>query len=460
MRVKTRLTGARSNAEGLEQEGRGYTLFSEKWRRTMSKWDTEIAEASKREAPRPVYQDGAHDENSDPNLVTDVIEPIGLVDAFPIVRGEIPPRRWVAPGLLMKRHVSVTVAPPGTGKSLLTLQLAIAMALGMSWGGWEFRGRQKVLVINAEDDLDEMKRRLVAAAEKMGVDQQQLAGWVFLAEAPESIVIARTDPKTKTVTATPLKARLTETITSKGITVAIADPFAETFEGEENNNSEVKWAAAEWRDVARKTDCAIWLIHHTRKYATGMAGDMDASRGASALTGIARVISTIFGMSEQEAKLMNIEPEDRNKYVRFDDAKASYTLATRMARWFEKVSVNLMNGNGLIPGDEVGVLMPWTPPGLFDDVSVSQISLVMDKLTEGPRHDDGRLTGTLFGAHHNSKPWAGEMVEDVFGWTKERAGKAIKFWLDHGNLEEVKEKKDGKERGFIRVKNRPDGRPV
>jgi hypothetical protein len=30
----------------LEREGRGHTLFAEKWRRAMGKWSTDIAEAA------------------------------------------------------------------------------------------------------------------------------------------------------------------------------------------------------------------------------------------------------------------------------------------------------------------------------------------------------------------------------------------------------------------------------
>ena len=88
------------------------------------------------------------------------------------------------------------VAPPSSGKSLLTLQMAIAIALGMNWGGWRVRGPEKVLVINAEDDYDEMCRRLCAAARDMGVDQSQLVDRIFLADAPESIVIAKMDQRT------------------------------------------------------------------------------------------------------------------------------------------------------------------------------------------------------------------------------------------------------------------------
>jgi hypothetical protein len=43
-------------------------------------------------------------------------EPIPLVFPFPIRGEEIPLRPWIVPGLLLRRHVTMLVAPPGSGK--------------------------------------------------------------------------------------------------------------------------------------------------------------------------------------------------------------------------------------------------------------------------------------------------------------------------------------------------------
>ena len=60
--------------------------------------------------------------------------PVPLIYPFPIDAKEIPRRPWLVPGLLLRRHVSVLVAPPGSGKSLLTLQIALMMATGDALG--------------------------------------------------------------------------------------------------------------------------------------------------------------------------------------------------------------------------------------------------------------------------------------------------------------------------------------
>ena len=415
-----------SNADGLERENRGYSMFANKWRREMKNWGSpKMTEAAK------------HDPKSDdikPKLDPAAGETIRLHSAFPIQEAAIPVRDWVIPGLLLRRNLSVLVAPPASGKSLLTLQMAIAVALGMAWGGWFPRKPEKVLVINAEDDLDEMRRRLFAAARSMGVDQASLVDRVFLVDAPESIVIARMDARSKSVIRTPLIEQLVDIITQNGIGLVIADPFAETFEGDENSNSEVKWAGILWREVARRTLTALWLVHHTKKYAGDMAGNADASRGGGALIGTARILSTLFTMTEDEATLFNVPPEERDQYVRFDDAKANHSAKGRV-RWFRKITVSLNNGAGLIPGDDVGVLEPWKPPGVMDGVTAHELGLALETIGRGVMDDNGRPTGQLFGPTIMSKDrFAGRVLEQLLGIPEERSKQMIKAWLESGAL--------------------------
>lgn len=412
----------------LEREGRGASEFAKKWRIAVGKWAEEVAAAGS-VARTPDEPFAGHAEASGDTLP--------LLPAFPIVPQQIPTRDWIIPGVLLRRYLSVLVAPPGSGKSLLTLQIGIAVAAGLSWGGWTVRERAKVLVVNAEDDADEMRRRLWASAQVMNVGQDQLAGNIFLAEAPESIVIARTDAKTRTVIRTPLVDTLVRTIEREGIGLIVVDPFAETFEGDENNNSEVKWAGILWREVARRTGAAVLLVHHTRKYASGMAGDADASRGGGALIGTARIVSTLFAMTEDEASTMSVPAEERTRYVRFDDAKANLSLVTGVARWFEKVSVTMPNGGDVLPGDEVGALAPWKPPGVFDGIASTTLRLVLETIDRGLTDDTGAPTGQLYTATArgaDNTRWVGNLIQNMLGCDDARAKGVVRQWMGNGLL--------------------------
>jgi hypothetical protein len=430
LQVGTRLPGVDRDA-GLEQEGRGISMFAAKWRRALSKWEGKIAEDGA--IPSPNHpQPGASSAQ-----FASAVGQIPIEPAFPIDASSIPPRDWITPGLLLRRYLSVLVAPPGSGKSVLTLHLSIANAANMEWAGWTPRKSAKTLIINAEDDGDEMRRRFYVAALAMNVSQEQLAGRILLASAPESIVIAKTDSRTKTVVRTPLLEPLIDAIVQAGVDIVIVDPFAETFEGDENSNSEVKWAGILWREVARRTGTAVLLVHHTRKYAGGMAGDADASRGGGALIGTARIVSTLFSMTEEEAAIMDVPAEQRGDYVRFDDAKANQSRVSKTARWFIKDARTLPNGNGIIPGDDVVTLVPWKPPGLFEGVSFETISLALEMIDRGVLDNDGRPTGHFYTQHStstNKERWAGKVVEEILGCDEDKAKTILKEWVASGVL--------------------------
>jgi hypothetical protein len=346
----------------------------------------------------------------------------------------------VVPGLLLRRNVSILVAPPGSGKSLLTLQMALMMGTAMTWGGWRPRKACKVLVINSEDDNDEMRRRLYAACDEMKITTfTELRERLAIAEAPGDIIIAKADSRTKTVVAQPMVDRLVKTVTENGFDVLIVDPFAETFEGDENSNSELKWAAVLWRAIARRTGAAVMLVHHTRKFGAE-AGNMDSARGGSALVGVARIVSTLFAMTKEEAEIYEVDEEERHKFLRFDDAKANQALVTFAAKWFTKKSVTLPNGADDEPPDEVGVLVPWEPQGIFARLTNELANKICDAIQIGMLGRDGKPDGNLFCATkrgEKNKRWAAYMIKKMVNCKEAEAQKVIDTWLKSGLLIEV-----------------------
>jgi hypothetical protein len=268
----------------------------------------------------------------------------------------LPRRQWLLGRSLLRGNLTVKVAPPGVGKSTLCLERAVAVVTGRSITGEEVHQQVKVWVYNNEDDGAELKRRLAAVLQHWNIPLDEIRGRLALnSGADRPLLVARADRAGNVVRLPDVDACI-EHIRAHGIGLFIVDPFIETHEVNENSNEQIKAVAAMFREIARRGDCAVMLMHHTAKppqgTSDGHAGNLNTSRGASALAGVARVVQTLFSMSPRDAQHYGVRDEDRRLYVRLDDAKANLGLISGEASWYRRVSVTIANG------DEVGVLAP------------------------------------------------------------------------------------------------------
>lgn len=360
---------------------------------------------------------------------------ISFVDAMDFNEADIPLRPWIVPGALLAGATHILAAPGGTGKSVFTLQMALMLASGEPWAKWKPKKKCRVLIINAEDDIHEQRRRMVAARSVMGFDAPK--GSIMLADAPENIIMSSQDPIKKVTAATPLVSELVEVIKHYKIDVVIVDPFAETFDGDENSNGDTKWAMKVWRDsIARPTGCAVFLVHHTTKGSEDKAGNADAIRGGGAIVNSARLAATLFVMSKGECGPLGVSEEARFRYVRYDDAKSNNSLIGGRT-WFEKISVVLQNGQGDDGGDEVGALKPWVPNGIgaYDP---SQILRILNCLEEGYVDENGVCTDLPYGRSKagGAKRWIGFLISDLMGVEEDEARRVITVMFDAGVVEE------------------------
>lgn len=243
---------------------------------------------------------------------------------------QIPQRPWIARGLLLRKCVTELIAATAVGKSSFGLALAMHLAAGRNFGRFFINKRFRVAILSVEEDEDEVHRRCSAIAERYGFDyNNELSGYLWRVHCrQDKHVLARADRKGM-VLATPDLKELEERLFRDGIDVVIIDPFVEVWEGNENDNGQIKQAAALLRGLARRIEIACLLMHHVRKGAVD-PGDIDASRGGSSLGGLVRLAFTLTGMTAEQAKSLNITDEDlRRSVVRLDNAKVSYLPKAR-----------------------------------------------------------------------------------------------------------------------------------
>jgi hypothetical protein len=92
----------------------------------------------------------------------------------------IPPREWLFGTRLIRRFVSVLAAPGGVGKSALALGIAVSLASGRPILGERVHHSVPVWVLNLEDPLEELNRRVAALMRLHALPNAAVAGRLYL----------------------------------------------------------------------------------------------------------------------------------------------------------------------------------------------------------------------------------------------------------------------------------------
>lgn len=264
----------------------------------------------------------------------------------------IPPRAWIVPGQLIRENITILAAPGATAKSTWSLQMAIAVATGDGrLIGAEVTETTDVLIINNEDPLDEMRRRLAAACKRYNVDFDAIRHHIHLFSGHgNKFKLARRGNGKQQIAKGELLPFLTKYILDNNIGVAVFDPLVSVHESNENDNTEMQRVMDIFVSIVAETKAAGLGIHHTSKpdkaASDGYAGNVNAVRGASAIKDASRITLTAFGMSAKDGERYGVPEQVRHRYVRFDGAKENLTLGGTEPRWFEKETVRVGAGEG------------------------------------------------------------------------------------------------------------------
>ena len=203
-----------------------------------------------------------------------------------------PPRRWLLKDLVVLGKVGAVVAPGGSSKSQWMLQLGVSVATGIPLADhWEVGETGGVLVFFAEDDEDEIHRRLhrIQNHLKMAGHGKALATlherlFIFSTIGTDTLLTKK--DMTGEVSVTPTIDRIAALAAQiPDLRLIVVDPASRFRGGEENSNEDATRFVEALENLARKTSATVMLAHHANKNSAS-TGDVSqgASRGASALT--------------------------------------------------------------------------------------------------------------------------------------------------------------------------------
>lgn len=173
----------------------------------------------------------------------------------------VPPREWLVPDLVPLRTVTLLGGDGGTGKSLLALQLAYAVATGGAWLGRGVAGGG-ALFISAEDDEAELHRRLADVVQASGGSFDDLDRLTLRSLAGEDALLAMLDRSGGVLLASALFHEIEKRIAEESPALVVLDTLADLFPGNENDRAQARQFVGLLRGLAIKHECAMLLLSH------------------------------------------------------------------------------------------------------------------------------------------------------------------------------------------------------
>ena len=250
--------------------------------------------------------------------------------------------RWLVTGLWSEQAVGIVGGEPKCCKSFLALDLAVAVAGGVPClRRFAVPRAGRVLLFAAEDALHIVRRRLEGISAAAGVALANLD--IQVITAPTVRLDLDADRRNLAETVARLQPRL-----------LILDPFVRLHRIDENASGEVAPLLAYLRELQRRHDVAVLVVHHAKKGGGGV-------RAGQALR----------GSSEFHAW------GDSNLYLRRDGDDLSLSVEHRAAPSMTPTTIELAQHGTALALEVVDRRDPATPP---------------------PSSLDERITATLAGA--------------------------------------------------------------
>jgi RecA-family ATPase len=274
------------------------------------------------------------------------LDQLGWLDREP------PAGRWLLQDSLALGEVGVVAAPGSTSKTWLLLQMAVGVAsctsicdFGLAGALWRPVSScgMGVLVLTAEEQAEDLHRRVWAIAQALGVSGAPL-DWLkrnlhigsvrgqdnlLIQREPGSLRWKRTEQAHRI-------ADLAERIPDLGL--IILEPVSR-FRGSDENDSSAASALVGWMEtVSMRTGATVLTAAHAAKWARNEEDlSQDSIRGSSALVDGVRWGCIMRRMQGPEAHRYGISEEERRKLIQVAIPKANNT--TRQGnQWLEQMS--------------------------------------------------------------------------------------------------------------------------
>ena len=249
-----------------------------------------------------------------------------------------PHLEYVLPGLLEKT-VGVIVGAGAVGKSMLSLQIGLAVAGGrpVAGGLWPAGEKAKVTLVFGEDAAVIIQERLhwLMTAEKLSAREQDEIDQnlhIFSGVAKDLRILQKTQLGLVETSAFAELIAL-----CRGQRLVVLDPLAFLSDVDENDNAAMTQLMRLLAECAAITGAAIVVLHHASKSgASGATVGASIARGASAITNHARWQLNLTTPTAEQIKALNLPADSASRWVNLAIPKANY-CTFQPDQWLERI---------------------------------------------------------------------------------------------------------------------------
>ncbi|MDT2641194.1 AAA family ATPase [Enterococcus dongliensis] len=199
-------------------------------------------------------------------------------------------------GMLRQGHKMLIAGPSKAGKSFALIQLAIAIAEGRQWFGFDcIQG--KVLYVNLELDEKSAKKRFIDIYDK------QAHGHDHVNNIDIWNLRGKTSPMDK------LAPKLIRRAQKQNYIAVIIDPIYKVLTGDENSAHEMANFTNQFDKIATELGCAVIYCHHHSKGSQGGKSSIDRSSGSGVFARDPDAILDLIELPVTEDRYMQLENE-------------------------------------------------------------------------------------------------------------------------------------------------------
>ena len=350
------------------------------------------------------YIEGINDDLPDPEDFSKIWE--DLPDLAP----------ELVQGILRKGHKMLLSGGSKTGKSMLMIQLAIAIATGGHWLN-KYCAQGKVLYVNLEIDRASFSRRIAEACQQRAIEPEKLKNNLIVWNL-----------RGHSTTLDKLAPKLIRRCAKENFTAVIIDPVYKVMMGDENKAGDMAQFCNQFDKIATQLNCAVIYVHHFSKGDQDKKASIDRASGSGVFARDPDVISTV-------TKLKSDEPA-----VRVEFTLREFPDMDPIDAWY-RYPIHVVDDTGELKAKKlIGSNSKKTHEETLTEF-VDMLHVAYENLSYGPNGEEKEVKQT-------------EMIE----WMKFSKPTFIKYFNEAVKSEmtdlrrKTSNKKDGKSTLIIRVK--------